>query len=50
MNYDVVIATYHDIGDWQAIRDLVLDMNPAYLYRLKGINRNGKPMMIHFYR
>ena len=46
----IAVATYHDTGDWQAIRDLVLDMNPAYCWRLKGINRNGKPMMIHFYR
>jgi hypothetical protein len=45
----LAIAAYHQDDDWRELRDIVLTANRSYRWMIKGVNRNGKPMMIHFW-
>jgi FkbM family methyltransferase len=44
----VAITTYHNAGDAEFIRNILIQSNSAYRFRIKGIEPNrGDPMMLH---
>jgi FkbM family methyltransferase len=44
----MAITTYHNKGDTESIRHCLARLNPAYRFRLKGIEpKRGDPVMLH---
>jgi len=42
----LALTVYHAENDWRSIRDVVLDVEPGYRWRTRGLTPEGKPVLL----